>query len=167
MNTQPFSQTGQKASEKDLLRKIGSPRIIWSKKFFRHETQICRSFNQDFEKAFRLCLSYLTVKISNGFDSPLQTGIILIALQTFFIDHDIFLQKMLLLGSQSKKLIGLGHIVSCKYKNSWKFHVKNHDKFFSSADLSYGVPQGFILWPLLFLVHTNDMPQIVNCDLIL
>lgn len=115
------------------------------------------------KKHLDFCLSY----ISNGFESPLQTGIILIALQTFFIDHDIFLQKMLLLGSQSKKLIGLGHIVSCKYKNSWKFHVKNHDKFFSSADLSYGVPQGFILWPLLFLVHTNDMPQIVNSDLIL
>ena len=109
-------------------------------------------------------LSYLTDKISKGFDSGLLTGVILIDLQKAFdtIDHNILLLKMPSLGF-SREVIDWYK----SYLSSRKFHVNFHDKFSTSSDLRCGVPQGSILGPLLFLLYINDMPQAVDCDLFL
>ena len=110
------------------------------------------------------CLSYLTDKISKGFDSGLLTGVILIDLQKAFdtIDHNILLLKMPSLGF-SREVIDWYK----SYLSSRKFHVNVHDKFSTSADLRCRVPQGSILGPLLFLFFINDMSQAVDCDLFL
>ena len=59
--------------------------------FYKFQSGFRKNHSTDF------CLSYLTDKISKGFDSGLLTEIILIELQKGFdtIDHNILLLKML------------------------------------------------------------------------
>ena len=129
-----------------------------------------KHFLYKFQSRFRknhsidFCLSFLTDKISKGFDSGLLTGVILIDLQKAFdiIDHNILLLKMPSLGF-SREVIDWYK----SYLSSRKFHVNVHDKFSTSADLRCRVPQGSILGPLLFLFFINDMSQAVDCDLFL
>ena len=40
-------------------------------------------------------------------------------------------------------------------------------EYSSPVKLSYGVPQGSILGPLVFLLYIIDMPQAVNSELLL
>ena len=125
---------------------------------YKFQSRFRKNHSTDF------CLSYLTDKISKGFDSGLLTGVILIDLQKAFItiDYNILLLKMPLLGFSREVIVWYK-----SYLSSRKFHVNVHDKFSTSANLRYGVPQGFILGPLLFLLYINDMPQAVDCDLFL
>ena len=134
---------------------------------FLNKHNILYKFQSGFQKnhSNNFCLSYLTNKISKGFDSGLLTGVILIDLQKAFVttDHNIWLLKM--------PLLGFSHEVINWYRSylsSRKLHVNAHDKFSTSADLWCRVPQGSIFGPLLFLMYMNNVPQtVVDYDLFL
>ena len=53
------------------------------------------------------------------------------------------------------------------YLSSWEFHVNVNDKYSTSTDLRWGVPQGSIFGLMLFLLYINTMPQAADCDLFL
>ena len=53
------------------------------------------------------------------------------------------------------------------YLTNRLFSVNVGDEFSSPGKLSYGVPQGSILGPLLFLLYVNNMPQAGSCELLL
>ena len=133
---------------------------------FLDKHNILYKFQSGFRKnhSTDFCLSYLTDKISKGFDSGLITEVILIDLQKAFdtIDHNILLLKMPSLGF-SREVVDWYK----SYLSTRKFHANVHDKFFTSVDLRCRVPQGSILERLLFLLYINDMPQAVDCDLFL
>ena len=102
---------------------------------FLDKHNILYKFQSGFRKnhSTDFCQSYLTGKISKGFDSGLLTGMILIDLQKTFdtIDYNILLLKLSLEVIDWHK----------SYLSSRKFHVNVHDKFSTSADLRCGVPQ--------------------------
>ena len=53
------------------------------------------------------------------------------------------------------------------YLTNRTFLVNIENELSSPGDLSYGVPQGSILGPLIFLLYVNDMSNSVDCDLFL
>ena len=54
---------------------------------------------------------------------------------------------------------------SCLSNRSFIVNVQG--KYSCIAKIDCGVPQGYILGPLLFLLYVNDMKQAVDCDLFL
>ena len=133
---------------------------------FLTQKKVLYKFQSGFRKnhSTDACLSFLTDKISTGFDKGLKTGMILIDLQKAFdtIDHDILIKKMPYFGFSNNCVNWFN-----SYITNRTFQVNIEDKFSSSANLTCGVPQGSILGPLLFLLYVNDMPQAVECDLFL
>ena len=89
---------------------------------------------------------------------------VLIDLQKAFdtIDHSILSEKMICLGFAGKTIAWF-----TSYLTNRSFIVNVGKESSSPGKLSCGVPQGWILGPLLFLLYVNDMPQAVNSELLL
>ena len=89
---------------------------------------------------------------------------ILIDLQKAFdtINHDILISKMKHLGFSKEATLWFK-----SYLSNRKFKVHINKTFSESGNLLCGVPQGSTLGPLLFLLYINDMPQAIDCELLL
>ena len=89
---------------------------------------------------------------------------ILIDLEKAFntVNHDILLKKLEFIGfsEETTKLFKF-------YLSKWRFKVHVKNTFSEPVNLLYGVPQGSILGPILFLLYINDTPQAVDCELLL
>ena len=111
-----------------------------------------------------LCLSFLTDKILKGFDECVLTGMILIDLQKAFdtIDHEILLQKLKAIRFSKGTLQWFRSILSERI-----FLVNIESKLSDVGKIYFGVAEGSILGPLLFLINVNDMPQAIKLALLL
>ena len=112
---------------------------------FLDKHNILYKFQSGFRKlhSTNIWLSYLTDKISKGFDSGLLTGVILIDLQKAFdtIDHNILLLKMSTLGFAREVIDWFKSNLSSR-----RLHVNMFmTKFSTSTDLKCGASQAFIL----------------------
>ena len=125
---------------------------------FRYQSGFRKNFSTDW------CLSYLSNKILNGFDSGLYTGMILIDLQKAFdtINHCILLKKMKFIGFSDEAILWFSSYLSAR-----KFKVVINNSYSTPGDITCGVPQGSILGPLLFLLYINDISQSIECEVLL
>ena len=102
-----------------------------------------------------LCLAQLIDFVTTGMDKQMHTGMILLDLQKAFdtLDHGVLLGKMKYFGFRASVIKWFE-----SYLSNRKFLVCI-DVFSEAGTLKYGVPQGSILGPLLFLLYVNDLPQ--------
>ena len=84
---------------------------------------------------------------------------ILIDLQKAFdtLDHGVFLEKMKYFGFRTSLIKWFK-----SYLSNRKLLVYIDNVFSEAGTLKYGVPQGSILRPLLFLLYVNDLPQLLS-----
>ena len=89
-----------------------------------------------------------------------------IALQKAFatINHDILIKKMSVLRFSDRSINWFQSYLS---NRSFSVNVQGKYSCIAKIDYDYGVPQGSILGPFLFLLYVSDMKQAVDCDLFL
>ena len=102
------------------------------------------------------CLAHLTDFVISGMDKGMHTAMIFIDLKKALdtLDFKILLKKMTCLGFITAVIKWFESYVSSR-----KFCVSVDDIFSKVGTLNCGVPQGFILGPLLFLLYINNFPQ--------
>ena len=99
-----------------------------------------------------------------GFEKGLITGIILIDLQKAFdtIDNDILLKKLRAITFSNLTIDWFK-----SYLSNRLFRVNLENCYSDPSNITYGVTQGSILGPLLFLIYVNDMPLALKSNLFL
>ena len=103
-----------------------------------------------------LCLAQLIDFVATGMDKQMHTSMILVDLQKAFdtLDHRVLLEKMKYFGLWASVIKWVE-----SYLSNRKFLVCIDNIFSEAGTLKYGVPEGSILGPLLFLLYVNDLPQ--------
>ena len=134
---------------------------------YLHEHNILSPFQCGFRKCHSTKFAALSLAdtIRRNMDQGMLTGAVFIEFQKVFdtVNHNLLLQKLSYMGVLDKELAW--------FKDYLHDRTQVLDFQGVSSDpepISIGVPQGSILGPLLFILHVNDLPNVVNrCSMLM
>ena len=128
---------------------------------FMEDNELLHPFHHGFRQRHSTCTALLQMYDCwvEAFDSKDISAVLMLDMSAAFdlVDHQILVQKLEIYGFEKSSLDWFRSYLSLRTQQ-----VYVDGALSDPLEVDVGVPQGSILGPLLYIIYTNDLPELVH-----